>query len=196
SSNPQSKSRVRVPHRPLRTWWPSRKAAGTASVPSGRVTARSFRSRRSCFTRPAGMPSWPATSGSDSHSPTRASVMGSICATHPMSHVRARSKPVLSRSPQEPPAAALTGTAGAGRRATAAGGGAVPGHEGPQPADGEPARGPRRIGRVAPPDQPLGVTVVPRVLHHPAELLRPEVRHRVVYLLAAEHVGRDHLGRV
>ncbi len=38
--------------------------------------------------------------------------------------------------------------------------------------------------------------MVSRVLHHPAELLRPEVRHRVVYLVAAEHVGRDHLGRV
>jgi len=92
SSKPQSRSKVRVPHRPLTIWWPSRKAAGTASVPSGRVTARSLRSRSSCFTRPTGMPSWPATSGSDSHSPTRASVAGSICATQPMSHAGGSSK--------------------------------------------------------------------------------------------------------
>ena len=38
--------------------------------------------------------------------------------------------------------------------------------------------------------------MVPDVLHHPAELLGPEIRHRVVRLVAACHVGRGHLGHV
>ena len=74
--------------------------------------------------------------------------------------------------------------------------GPVHGQDRHQTTGREPARGPGRSGRVAAPDEPLGVAVVPGVLHHAPELLRPEVRHRVVDGVAAEYVGRDHLGGV
>ena len=38
----------------------------------------------------------------------------------------------------------------------------------------QPARRPLPVRRVAPPDQPVGAAVMPGVLDHPAELLRPE----------------------
>src|SRR5215468_1636952 len=98
SSNPQSKSTVSVPPSPLTICPPSRKAAGTQRSPFGRVTATSLRSRSSCFTLLDERLSLTATSGSDSHSPTRASATESICATSPISHIPAVPKPVTFRT--------------------------------------------------------------------------------------------------
>src|ERR1700733_5383604 len=199
SSNPQSKSRVRVPLRPLTIWLPSRKAAGTASVPSGRVTARSFRSRRSCFTRPAGMPSRSAASGSDSHAPTSASVAGSISVTNPMSHVRADAKHAdyLPFSSSRSACFRWYGTAlvgdhilngdgGVGDAGGVDGGGggdqaasldevtrAVHGQDRDQAAGRQPARRPGRGGGITAPEEALGIAVVAGVLDHAAELLGP-----------------------
>src|ERR1700685_243069 len=200
SSNPQSKSRVRVPLRPLTTWLPSRKAAGIASVPPGRVTARSFRSRRSCFTRPAGMPSRSAASGSDSHAPTSASVAGSISVTNPMSHGRANPKHAdsLPFSGSRSACFRWYGTASLGGHilygdsgigdvggVDGSGGGdqaarldevtgAVHGQDRDQAAGRQPARRPGRGGGVTAPDEAPGVAVVARVLDPAGDPVGPE----------------------
>jgi predicted ATPase/DNA-binding SARP family transcriptional activator len=74
--------------------------------------------------------------------------------------------------------------------------GPVHGEDADQAACRQPAGRPGRFGRVAAPQHAVRAAVVAGVLHHPAELLGPEVRHRVVGLVTAENVGRDHLGRV
>src|ERR1035437_2940358 len=71
-------------------------------------------------------------------------------------------------------------------------GGAVHGEQGDQASGRQPARRPGRGGGITAPQEVLGVAVVARILHHATELLGPEIRHRVVDLVAAEQVGRDH----
>src|SRR5262249_56635662 len=56
-----------------------------------------------------------------------------------------------------------------------------------------PARRPVTACRVPAPYQPVGGGVMPAVLDHPPELLRPEVGHRVVQFAAAQDVRRHHL---
>src|SRR5262249_56704186 len=58
----------------------------------------------------------------------------------------------------------------------------------PRPLSRQPAHGPLPARRVTAPYQPVGAGVIPDVLDHPAELLRPEVRDRVVRLIPAEAV--------
>src|SRR5262249_45377524 len=58
---------------------------------------------------------------------------------------------------------------------------------------GQPARRPVAGIRIPAPDQLVSAHVMPAVLDHPPELLRPEVGHRVVPLGAAQDVRGGHL---